>query len=109
MSEGYWKRVCRQARQDALRALGLESPERALFRIVAAVIGVAFVWYVTGGGSHGDLIFRAVGSAAILALVPIVYVWKLFSIPSKMDADSKNTINELNRRLDCTSSEHFGH
>jgi hypothetical protein len=71
-----------------------------LFRIAAAVIGMAFVWYVTGGGSRGDLIFRAVGSAAILALVPIVFVWKFFSTPSKMDAESKNTINELNRKLD---------
>jgi hypothetical protein len=100
MAEKYWKRVRREARQDALRALGLESPERAVIRIVAAVVGIAFVWWATKGGSTADLIFRAIGAAAILALFPIIYIWKLVSVPSKMEAESRNTIEELTLKLD---------
>ena len=100
MAEKYWTQVRRKARQDTLRALGLEFPERAILRIVAAAIGVAAIWYVTKDHTTADLIFRVFGTVAILALFPLVYIWKLVSVPSKMDAELRDAIRELNLRLD---------
>jgi hypothetical protein len=60
----YCKRVCRRAIQEALRALGLESPERAVLRIITAIFGVAAVWYFTEDHTTANLILR------LLALQP---------------------------------------
>jgi hypothetical protein len=67
MAGKYWRRVCFEACLATLRALGLDSPERAAFGIIAAIIGVAAVWFATKGGMTADLIFRVLGAAAIVA------------------------------------------
>jgi hypothetical protein len=43
MARAYWRRVGQLALQDTLRALSLDSVERAVLRIIAAVIGVVIV------------------------------------------------------------------
>jgi hypothetical protein len=91
----YWGRICGEAWHDALRALALDSFERAMFRIVAAIIGVAIVWWATKGGTTSDLIFRIIGTLVIIALLPVVFLWKLILIPPKLHADAQCALDAL--------------
>jgi hypothetical protein len=96
----YWMRICREAWREALRALALDSPERALLRITAAVIGVAVVWWATNGATTSDLVFRVIGSVAVLALFPVVFFWKCLAVSAGMDFETRKALNDLRLSLD---------
>jgi hypothetical protein len=83
-----------------LRALGLESPERAVLRIITAIFGVAAVWYFTEDHTTANLILRIVSTTAVLALFPVVYWYKMVSVPAKLAAEANETIGELTLKLD---------
>jgi len=100
MVRSYWSRVGRLALQESLRALSLDSIERAALRIIAAAIGVVAVWLSTKGGTTGELLLRIAGTVAILALFPLVYLWKLIATPAKMDKEAQDTVANLANTLD---------
>jgi hypothetical protein len=100
MVKAYWRRAARVALQDTLRALSLDSFERAALRMGAAIVGAVIVWWGTQGGTTSDLILRAITTAAVLGLLPGVYLSKLAVAPAKMDKEVHNTIADLTRQLD---------
>ena len=100
MVKAYWRRAARVALKDALRALSLEFYRARRPTIVGAVIGVILVWWGTKGGTANELIFRTIGTVAILGFFPGVYLWKLAVAPAKMDKEVHNTITDLTRQLD---------
>jgi hypothetical protein len=100
MVRAYWRRVHHHAWEEVLHALSLDTLDRAVFRIVGSVIGVALVWLATKNGTKADLEFRILGTTAILALFPVVYAWKFVVAPAKIDEAAQNTIAELNLRID---------
>ena len=83
MVKAYWRRAARVALKDALRALSLDFIERAVLRIVGAVIGVILVWWGTKGGTANELIFRTIGTVAILGFFPGVLSMEARCCPSK--------------------------
>ena len=100
MVKAYWRRAARVALQDTLSALSLDSFERAALRIGGAVIGVVVVWWWTEGGTTNELIFRTIGTVAILGFFPGVYLWKLAVAPAKMDKEAHDVVADLTRQLD---------
>src|SRR5579864_7467061 len=95
----YWRRVSRQALRESLHALSLDSAERAVLRIIGAVIGVAVVWWSTKGGTAGDLIVRITGTVAVIAIFPLVYLWKFAAIPPKIDKEAEDKLAALSGEL----------
>jgi len=100
MVRAYWRRVSQLALQDTLRALSLDSTERAVLRVIGTVVGVAVVWWATKGGTTGDLAVRIAGTVAILTLFPAVYLWKFFATPAKIDKEARDRVADLTSKLD---------
>lgn len=88
MGSHYWGRVSRRAWADTLRALGLDTAEKVVARLLPAVVGVIVVWFLLGSADTGLSIFaRAVAALAVLLVVPGMFVWKLITTPSTLDAE----------------------
>jgi hypothetical protein len=100
MIRSYWSLVRKRAWQETLRALALDSVERAVLRIAGAIVGAIVVWWATKGGTSEELFIRALATAAIIALVPLVYCWKLISAPAKIDFELRTEVAELGKQIE---------
>jgi len=88
MGLDYWGRVRKRAWADTLRALGLDTTERAVLRILVAIVGVVAMWIALGFTDTGpSMIGRLLAALAVLLILPAVFVWKFIAAPSKLDAE----------------------
>jgi hypothetical protein len=88
MAGSYWNRIHRRAVLDARHALGLESAEQTLIRIVVSVVGLAMVWLIAGkGAAEHETAVTITAGLVIASVFPLVYLWKLAGAPAKLDAE----------------------
>jgi hypothetical protein len=91
----YWRAVHHRAVKAARDALPLESTERVVIAFVVCLAYLAFVWVVINDQLWAEIIFKFLGSAAIILIFPLVYVWKFFHAPAQMDFEQKSQIAVL--------------
>lgn len=88
MASGYWARVTKRAWADTLHALGLETTDKVVVRLLTAIVSVAAVWLVLGSTATGlSIVARAFAALSVLLIFPAIFVWKFITAPSKMDAE----------------------
>jgi hypothetical protein len=92
----YWRLVSRKALESTLAALGLDSAERVMLRIVASVIGVALVWGIVGAtDAKRGFVSAAIAALAILLIFPIVFLIKLVTTPAKLDVELRRQLKQF--------------
>jgi hypothetical protein len=77
----YWR-----AFEEARHALRIaETREGAMIVIVIAIAGIAVIWLTAGQdiATHELLVRSASFVALVCFSLPVIYVWKLFTIPAK--------------------------
>jgi hypothetical protein len=68
--------------------------------IALAGIGLAVLWIF--GGAHdatGALLSKVLVTGAVVLLFPIVFVWKLVTVPARMAAEAAKAVEELRAKL----------
>ncbi len=106
MGSGYWGRVGKLAWADTLRALSLDTTERVVLRVLAALVSVAVVWIALGfTDAARSIVVRVLAASSIFLILPAVFVWKFIAAPSKLDADQRAKIRELESLLKVDSNE----
>lgn len=97
---GYWGRVRKRAWADTLRALGLDTTERVVLRLLAAFASIALVWVALGfTDAARSIVVRVFAASSVLLILPAVFVWKFIAAPSKLDADDQAQIHALQSQL----------
>jgi hypothetical protein len=91
---GYWGRVAARAWRETRHAFRWESAERIVIPVIGAILAVFLVWTV-GGEVDKFFLGKVVATAAVVLLVPGVFVWKFIGAPSKMDAEVRQELDDL--------------
>jgi hypothetical protein len=101
MVSSYWRRVRQRAWQDTLYSASLDSQSRVTWRLLVAVGAILLIAYV---GAPADLKSRALTALATTGAFAIAFtaffVWHFAAAPAKMDTESRDTIDGLNRQLE---------
>jgi hypothetical protein len=82
-----WRRriIQRRAIEEARSILKIETGERAMIAVVAAVGVISAIWLMGGRDiAQSELVLKLSSTAVIIFLFPLVFVWKLLTIPEKL-------------------------
>jgi hypothetical protein len=64
--------------------------------VVLAAVGLVFVWTIGGEAeTTKTIIAKGAATAAIVLLVPGVFVWKLLSVPPALEAEMRAELEQL--------------
>src|SRR6266446_4178132 len=108
MSKEYWRKLHQRALKEARHALVIETKERTVIAFVIAVVSICLLWLVGHHeGAISELLLRIAGTAAIVFVFPVVYLWKYVTAPEKLDQEANNEIDRLSGELDALSSSSF--
>jgi hypothetical protein len=101
MQWAYWGKVFRRAGAETVALLGLGSREQILIRVgVAAVVIVALSVFGSPDAARDEVVARAaILSFVALLLFPLVWAWKVASLPAQLDREASKTIGDLVQRL----------
>src|SRR5436189_5987949 len=100
MVRAYWQEVARRALCEALGVLQITSRERVVLSVVVTVIGLGALAIFGSVGAFGDQLVTVLAIALFMALaLPAIFAWMLVSVPAKMNAEAKDTIQGLREKL----------
>jgi hypothetical protein len=89
MGREYWRRVAKRAFLEAAFVLGLNSRERiVIWLAIAAVAVIVLVFWGSADAAWDELVWRLGLVAIIILTFPFVFLWKMLSVPAKMDAEA---------------------
>jgi hypothetical protein len=87
MEGKYWKRVRSRAWRDTLEAFGIATWQRAMTKVLAALLGIALIGYFGGADDAKSKILlslQALGASSFMFL--LFYFWNFFLVPGKLDS-----------------------
>jgi hypothetical protein len=91
-----WREAAGRALDETRHAFRLESTERVVVAIAIAAIGLAALWLFAGQhDALGALLGKALVTGAVVLLFPLVYIWKLVTVPARMAAEAAAQVAEL--------------
>lgn len=95
MVTAYWSRARERAWGETRRAFRWEDTERVVIQVSVAAVALVFIWVIGGEESTKTIIARLVATAAIIGVVPVVFLSKLLAVPAVMEADMKAELDLL--------------
>jgi len=109
MADNYWNRLHRRAWKESLHALRIETGERVVISFLVLITTLAVIWFSGTPNGHdlvySELILKIGLTICAMAVFPIVYVYKLLSLPEKFDNEAREEIIKLNDSLCGNDSE----
>jgi len=89
----YWRRVLKEALQATLVALGFDSAERVVLRILGSIVSIALIFGLVGAvDANKGLTTALIAGLTILLIFPLTFAIKLITIPAKLDAGLRNQL-----------------
>jgi hypothetical protein len=86
----YWHGVHKNAFSEAAAALGLESRVRVMIGAIGVVVVlVCLAFWGSAEASRDEMIVRLAIAGVVIGLFPFVYLWKMVSIPARLDEETK--------------------
>lgn len=97
----YWSHARELAWEETARLLGIDSPGRTMFRVIAAALVVAGVWWFGSAEAwSSQLIGKVLATAVVVGALPLVFAWKLLiSAPPKILAQEIGRVDTLNETI----------
>lgn len=76
----------------------MESIERAVIVIALSVLSICLIW-LSGSREFAieELVVKSAATAAFVLAFPVVYCWKFFAAPAKLDAELRAALNEATK------------
>ncbi|MEX0851951.1 MAG: hypothetical protein WD036_01505 [Bauldia sp.] len=100
MVRNYWGRVVRRAFVEGATTLGINSRERIVIYLGVAAIAVAgLLFWGSADAAHDELVVRFSIVAGIVLILPFVFLWKLVSVPAKIDGERDHVNKVLGEKL----------
>jgi hypothetical protein len=88
MAEGYWKRASRRAATATNVALGIETWDKAVIKGLVAFGAVGALWFFgSADASRDETITRIAIFGSLLAIYPLLFLWKLGHMPAIMERE----------------------
>lgn len=92
----YWQEVRQDASSETLRALGLRSSGQVMLKVAPVMFGVvALVYAGTSGAAQDQLVTIAAVIIVYVAIMPLMYFYKLIEIPARRELNSNLDKKEL--------------
>lgn len=95
----YWWMVCKIALHEAAQLVGFGSAERGLVTVALQAAIAGLIYLLLGATAlHDNMGMRVVTALAPLAVLPVLFMWKMLSVPSELhkkqlsDEDRERTV-----------------
>jgi hypothetical protein len=96
----YWKSVRHRAALEAATLLRIESRGRFLMAVALGLtVILALFFWGSGDAARDELVFRGAGVAFVVFLFPIVWLWKLITVPEAMNGEIVDKMRRLEEEL----------
>lgn len=99
MVKAYWKRVFCRAAHDSAAILHIESKQRIMISaLVILVVILSLLFWGSKDALFDEIIGRVASVVVLVALFPVVFLWKLVAVPAQIHDESLKEITDLHER-----------
>ena len=98
---GYWSKVAKRAGKEAAAAAGLGASDRVIASLVVqALIALAIYLMLGQAGLEAAAFDRIIIACAPFLAIPILFGWKMITVPGALANEEKNESQRLQDALD---------